>query len=252
MDRAIDSTVHLRRIAEFGGASKVSSTATDQYVRKIRPVREQPKNLKPRFTPIGVPTQKPSAVPIQKPQAPKAKPAESSDSSSSDGDSDVEMTDAATLPPSVLAKKAGTTASGVKRKQDSDSDSDTSSSESEDEVPPPKAKSAEKSSKRAKTSSEMKLEKPTTSSAPAVQGENTGQPASQLSLSEKKATPIPPPTIGRSFSHLSSANDTPSKAPATSTSKKDKKLKKNDKAAESASKTIKQTPIPVPTFGASN
>lgn len=259
MNRAIDSTIHLRRIAEFGGASKVSATATDQYVRKQRPARQQPKDLKPRFTPIGVPTTKPSAVPAQKSQASKPKPASSSSSSDS-SDSDVEMTDAATLPVSAVSmKSAAATKAGskLKRKQsteDSDSDSDTSSSDSDDEPAPAlEAKSKAKPAKRAKTAAEKKLEKLTTASAPAVQGENTRSSKSQLSLAEvKKATPVPPPSVVRTFSQASAANETPSKAPESSKDKKDKKSKKTAKSADGATTSIKQTPIPVPTWGKGN
>ncbi|KAI1451428.1 DNA-directed RNA polymerase I subunit RPA34.5-domain-containing protein [Annulohypoxylon moriforme] len=56
LNRSIDSTVHLRRIAKFGPGGAVSATATDDYAPIPRPVREQPATLKTRFTPIGVPT----------------------------------------------------------------------------------------------------------------------------------------------------------------------------------------------------
>jgi hypothetical protein len=122
--------VHLRRIAEFCGASNVSSTATDDYVRKPKPVKLQPKNLKARFTPIGVPTRKPAPVAASQ----KGKLVSDSDSDSSD----VEM-NAPELPKALEGN--------TKRKQpaDEDSDSDSTSDDSEEEPAPPK------SSKRTKT-----------------------------------------------------------------------------------------------------
>ncbi|XDG05401.1 hypothetical protein ABKA04_005016 [Annulohypoxylon sp. FPYF3050] len=56
LNRGIDSTVHLRRIAKFGPGGTVSSTADDNYAPAPKAIREQPQGLKPRFTPIGVPT----------------------------------------------------------------------------------------------------------------------------------------------------------------------------------------------------
>lgn len=238
VNRSIDSTVHLRRIAEFGGASKVSSTATDQYVRKIKPIREQPKNLKPRFTPFGVPTQKPSAAPAQnaQPKAIKSKPTakESSDSSStSDSDSDVEMTDAAALPqPTAAAKKRKQSA------ESSTSDSESSSSDSDDEPPPSKkAKSPVQSPRR------------TRKSARVAQAENAGIPIRKLPspAAAKKSTPVPPPAIGRSISEQSATTVTPSKG------KKEKKSKtERGKSSDTTPKAISQTPIPVPKFNMGN
>ncbi|KAK6085273.1 DNA-directed RNA polymerase I subunit [Seiridium cupressi] len=270
LNRAIDSTVHLRRIAEFGGASKVSSTATDQYVRQPKPIREQPKNLKARFTPIGVPTKKPVPTTTQNIQpttapATKAKPVDSnSDSSSSSGsDSDVEMTNATTIPPTPQAKSNSKTAINgtLKRKQPvekSSSDSDSSSDESDDELPPSKkTKSPEKPTKRTKVSPKQDfVESKTTSSAPAVQAENTAIPSSQISAVPKgsearKSTPIPPPKLAHSISEASGASGTPSKVVESSKSKKDKKSKKNgpSKGSDSTPKAVSQTPIPVPKFG---
>lgn len=240
VNRAIDSTVHLRRIAEFGGSSKVSSTATDQYVRQPKPVREQPKGLKPRFTPIGVPTKKPAPFQAAKKNA--------SDSGSSSGsDSDVEMTDAAALPPSVLATKAGTNGAS-KRKQSPDtssSESDSDSSDSDEEPSPPKKKSKamDKAAKRAKVSPAKELVKPVTNSpAPAIQAENIDVPSSLGKKSKTKSTPIPPPTVGRTLSQDTSA--TPSKTTGSAKSKKDKKSK-----ADSTPKAITQTPVPPPSYG---
>lgn len=70
MNRGIDSTVHLRRIAKFGPGGTVSSTADDNYAPAPKAIREQPQGLKPRFTPIGVPT---PAVQISTAAASKSK-----------------------------------------------------------------------------------------------------------------------------------------------------------------------------------
>ncbi|KAI1210237.1 DNA-directed RNA polymerase I subunit RPA34.5-domain-containing protein [Annulohypoxylon truncatum] len=63
LNRGIDSTVHLRRIAKFGPGGAVSATATDDYAAIPKAIREQPQGLKPRFTPIGVPTPTWQSVP---------------------------------------------------------------------------------------------------------------------------------------------------------------------------------------------
>ncbi|KAI0892395.1 DNA-directed RNA polymerase I subunit RPA34.5-domain-containing protein [Annulohypoxylon nitens] len=70
LNRGIDSTVHLRRIAKFGPGGTVSSTADDNYAPAPKAIREQPQGLKPRFTPIGVPT---PAVQISTTAASKSK-----------------------------------------------------------------------------------------------------------------------------------------------------------------------------------
>ncbi|KAI0475648.1 DNA-directed RNA polymerase I subunit RPA34.5-domain-containing protein [Xylariaceae sp. FL0804] len=56
VNRRIDSTVHIRRMAKFGPKGDDSATATDQYIPKTKAIREQPQGLKARYTPIGVPT----------------------------------------------------------------------------------------------------------------------------------------------------------------------------------------------------
>ncbi|KAI1087155.1 DNA-directed RNA polymerase I subunit RPA34.5-domain-containing protein [Rostrohypoxylon terebratum] len=76
LDRGIDSTVHLRRIAKFGPGGTVSSTAAENYAPAPKVIREQPEGLKPRFTPIGVPT---PTVQISTSAASKSKGSKESD-----------------------------------------------------------------------------------------------------------------------------------------------------------------------------
>ncbi|KAI1098091.1 DNA-directed RNA polymerase I subunit RPA34.5-domain-containing protein [Jackrogersella minutella] len=66
LNRGIDSTVHLRRVAKFGPGGTVSATATDDYAPIPKAIREQPEGLRPRFTPIGVPNPTPSQAPPSK------------------------------------------------------------------------------------------------------------------------------------------------------------------------------------------
>lgn len=217
--RPIDSTVHLRRIAEFGGASNVSATASDSYVRKPKPVRQQPKNLKARFTPIGVPTLKPTPVAATR----KAKAASDSDSDSSDSDSDVEMTNAPNL---ATPSSAATSQGNLKRKQPAEeagSDSDSSDSSDSDEEPAP-PKSSSKPTKRNKT--------------------ETAPPSSQVSKASK-STPVPPPSLARSKAGAAANLSTPSKAPDSTKGKKGK-TKGEKKADEGSAKKVSQTPIPLP------
>lgn len=247
VNRAIDSTIHLRRIAEFGGGSKINSTATDQYVRKPKPVREQPQNLKPRFTPIGVPTPTPAPVSATKAKSASSAAAKSKlvvesklkskseSETSSDGDSDEEMADAPALP--VSADPGTTINGGLKRKQpvdDDSSDSDSSdssdssdNSDSEDE-PAKTLKSPEKSTKRPKTVLDDIVK----------------------THDAKKSTPVPTPVMGFSTPGRPAASNTPSKLPGSKT-KSDKKAKKVDasKSSEKESKKIKETPIPPPKVG---
>ncbi|KAI0123611.1 DNA-directed RNA polymerase I subunit RPA34.5-domain-containing protein [Xylariales sp. AK1849] len=268
LNRGIDSTVHLRRIAEFGGGSKASSTATDGYIRQPRPVREQPQNLRPRFTPIGVPTPTTSSVPAQKrrPAASvpeKTKPAEDplSDSSSSSGsDSDVDMSDAPALPPPTIPTAAKNSTAPIingslKRKQPVDDETsnsgsvDSSDSEEDSVLPPMKTtKPPEKAAKRAKTDKpDVIPTKPTSSQVSNV----------AKASDAKKSTPVPPPAFGRSISSLSAASNTSSKVAKSSTSKKDKKDKQSKntdagKISEKKPRTTSQTPIPLPKIPMSN
>ncbi|KAI1346345.1 DNA-directed RNA polymerase I subunit RPA34.5-domain-containing protein [Xylaria sp. FL0043] len=102
LNHGIDSTVHLRRMAKFGPGGEVYATATENYVPVPKPIRQQPEDLRVRYTPIGVPTPAiPSAVPTKKTAVnasssqakTKASPQSSSSSDSeSDSESDVEMT----------------------------------------------------------------------------------------------------------------------------------------------------------------
>ncbi|GAW13264.1 hypothetical protein ANO14919_026440 [Xylariales sp. No.14919] len=121
LNRGIDSTVHLRRMAKFGPGGEVHATATDDYVPIPKPIREQPEGLRARYTPIGVPTPPiPSVAPTKRTTA-----SAPSSESGSDGESDVEMT----TPPASIATpsrkksaKSDVTNGDRKRKHSGDED----------------------------------------------------------------------------------------------------------------------------------
>lgn len=251
LNRGIDSTVHLRRIAKFGPSGVTKATATDAYTPIPKPVREQPQGLKPRFTPIGVPTplQTPPQVQSQPQVQPEPQPQvqahsksksksksqktrstpmakvdpysvpESSPESGSESDSDVDMTTVSKPQkpaPSQLSKKAEKPAvvnGKTKRKHPTD--------EEVKSTPTQQPQSSEKPAKRPKT-------------------DKSASKTSHLKES-KKETPVRPP-VRVPVASTPNGTPTPSKS---STSKSNGKEKESDKP-KSAVKTMKQTPIPVP------
>lgn len=237
LNHRIDSTVHLRRVAEFGAGSSVSSTATDHYIRQPKPIKEQPVGLKARYTPIGVPTQKIVKDAVAAVNASQKKTAVSG-SALSDSDSDEEMADA------PINSQPKSTNGSLKRKQppadDDDSSSETSSgsdsSNSEKEAVPASqskaSKSSEKSAKRAKTSFTVDLTK-TKFVSPAVATSSQGL-RKNLNTEAKRGTPILPPSSIVSSSDV--ANETPSKKPSSA----------KQKTLAEKPKTV--TPVPLPTF----
>ncbi|KAL7619517.1 hypothetical protein AAE478_010057 [Parahypoxylon ruwenzoriense] len=187
LNRGIDSTVHLRRMAKFGPGGAVSATATDDYAPIPKAIREQPQGLRPRFTPIGVPNPAPSQIQLLKPRAAPAAQATSSESESeSESSSDEEMANVSNLAtPSIPPKKSKSDAVNGKLKRKHPGDEEKSASTKEPQ-------SHEKSAKRPKTAS------------------------------AKKPTPVQPPVLSRV---ASPPNGTPSKAPGSSSKGKTKKDK---------------------------
>lgn len=260
LNRGIDSTVHLRRMAQFGPGGTVSSTASDEYAPQPKRVREQPQGLRARFTPIGVPTPqiaKPSPMAtrtknVARPTAHDS--SESSDSESeSESDSDEEMADAPTssLPtissPSKISE-AHVANSKLKRKQPGDEQKLQPS-------PPKEPASSEQTSKRrksvkpassAKTAS-VPASTPSGASKSKVSSSQASKPASVM-----KETPIAAPNFALLTSSASVPTNTPSKA-APATKSKDKKEKKERKSRKEATTyspptEVKRTPIPPPSF----
>ncbi|KAI1080400.1 DNA-directed RNA polymerase I subunit RPA34.5-domain-containing protein [Whalleya microplaca] len=228
LNRGIDSTVHLRRIAKFGPGGDVSATATKDYTPVPKPIRQQPKGLKPRFTPIGVPTPiPPKPLKSGRPappttskasfsNTPKFSDSASESESDSEGDSNEEMAEAPLPTSSASHKKLekSSAVNGHKRKHPSD-----------EATPAKESKISEKAAKRPKTGK---------SSTPIV------PPSKALGL--KKETPIQAPSLARVASAFSGSPST--EAPATK-----EKTKKKDKPAKALKKSSsKQTPIPPPTF----
>jgi hypothetical protein len=212
VSRGIDTTVHVSKRAHFGGNSQISATATDSYVRQPKPIRKQPENLRPRFTPIGVPTVK-TAQPSRSNQFLKADPGlDSDESEEEDEDEDVTMSNTAAHAPSLPNGK-------LKRKQPTENDGDESDDEGEEREPTlSPVKSPVKVTKRPKVSPvplppNFSQVKTTTSIAPQAASspamptkkdtpgktskskKSASQPVSTSSA--KKETPIPPPSYGQ-------------------------------------------------------
>ncbi|KAI1431909.1 DNA-directed RNA polymerase I subunit RPA34.5-domain-containing protein [Xylaria sp. CBS 124048] len=215
LNHAIDSTVHLRRMAKFGPGGEVQSTATDDYVPVPKPIRAQPEGLKARYTPIGVPTPPvPSAItaiskaPASKSSSQtstKARAASPSSSESESGsDSDVDMTTpSAPVIPASQAKPAKAAAVNGDRKRKHSGDE----------------------GQEAKRLKSMQPTKESTS---------------------MKRTPIQPPN------QTATAGATPSKQSSQEKEAKAKKEKitksKTPKPAAMSTGAVKQTPIPLPSY----
>ncbi|RYP27014.1 hypothetical protein DL768_011351 [Monosporascus sp. mg162] len=245
LNRGIDSTVHLRRMAKFGPDGTISPTASEQYAPPSRAVREQPQGLKARFFPIGVPApppNKPTPV-VNQPQkaAKQAVAQEDSESSTSDsesgsdGNSDEEMADvpASSVPISSIPSRMPTAPradSKLKRK-----------SPAKEAIPSEQSSKRHKSSKRASAAAMTEVAF-TTASGNSKLKTTSSKPSKPASVKE---TPIVPPPFSRMASDASaSSTSTPSKAAPASKSK-DKKDKK-DTATQSSATKVKQTPIPPP------
>ncbi|KAI1505118.1 DNA-directed RNA polymerase I subunit RPA34.5-domain-containing protein [Biscogniauxia marginata] len=223
LNRGINSTVHLRRMAKFGPGGEVSATAPSEYTPQPKPVRQQPQGLKVRFTPIGVPNPKlpPKAAQEQpgshKSSGPLRSTISKPSTSDSEADSDVEMTNASKVP---LPASSSATNGTLKRKLPNEGEQPSSSA----------AKGAKSDEKKS-----TKRPKSTPSRLP----------------SERKETPVQPPNLPRIAPVPTS---TPSK-PSTLKSK-DKKDKKGGKdrsgktpeGLEKPKQSPKRTPVPPPAY----
>jgi hypothetical protein len=208
LNRSIDSTVHLRRMAKFGPGGEVHATATDGYVPVPKPIREQPEGLRVRYTPIGVPSIIPSVAPMRKASieasssqinAKAHEDVSSSSESTPESESDVEM--AAPPEPTAPASKTKSAKSGItngdrKRKRSGDQD---------------------------KTIKRVKAELP-------------------AAIPSTRSTPVEPPTSS------AVPDPTPSKKPPTKAKDNKKtKIEKTPKPT-TVPPTAKRTPIPLPTY----
>ncbi|KAI1421459.1 DNA-directed RNA polymerase I subunit RPA34.5-domain-containing protein [Xylaria sp. FL1777] len=129
LNHGVDSTIHLRRMAKFGPGGEVHATATDNYVPVPKPIREQPQDLRVRYTPIGVPSPViSSAVATKKSSvnAPSSKAKTkvgvhfpSNSDSESDSESDVEMTTPTALATPASQSKSAKSglANGVRKRK---------------------------------------------------------------------------------------------------------------------------------------
>ncbi|KAI0389078.1 hypothetical protein F5Y17DRAFT_450388 [Xylariaceae sp. FL0594] len=212
LNRGIDSTVHLRRMAKFGPGGEASAKATDDYVPKPKPVREQPEGLRARYTPIGVPTPIPLPSPITASQTKgQVQPA-----SASANKSDVEMT--SPLPTTTPASKAKSSKLNSKKER--------------------KRKHATEEDASAPTEAQTSTPKE--------------QPAKRLKAQEanaKKQTPVQPPVIAAISSSATSVKETPKKTKQKKDNgKKDQTPKPMATPSSTPITAIKQTPVPLPTI----
>lgn len=195
-------------MVKFGPQGTESATAADSYAPKPRAIRQQPKGLKPRFTPIGVPkVSQPASAPVSG-QTRRGSEGET------DSDSDEEMTEAP--PPNGVSTPIAAN-SKLKRKHAPEEIAQQAAATKE-------AKSNEKGAKRHKSNKSVASMTPTSSSQ-----------ARSAATSAMKETPIPAPSLAAAGN---SSLETPSKT------KKEKK-EKNSSSKEKTSKTS-QTPIPPP------
>ncbi|XXH01506.1 hypothetical protein Hte_007866 [Hypoxylon texense] len=206
VNRAVDSTVHLRRVAKFGPNGAISSTVTNEYTPIPKPIRQQPQNLKPRFTPIGVPT--PTPPPVQSLKARPTSATQTDEESGSEVDSDEGMAEVPASPPPATptrskgSKKLSSVNGQLKRKHPGD--------EGDRPAPVQSSQLSEKSAKRSKTvkSSTSKVsstkETPILPSTPALASNGAPLKASTSLNKDKtksatkppnKLTPVPVPII---------------------------------------------------------
>ncbi|KAF3067361.1 hypothetical protein GL218_08554 [Daldinia childiae] len=197
LNRGIDSTVHLRRIAKFGPGGTVSATATEDYAPVPKAIREQPQGLRPRFTPIGVPSSTPQVQSLESRPAPVVTRAVSSSESDSESESTSDK-DSAVLPTATNSKKSKkpeVVNGKLKRKQPEGEGKS---------APVQEPRSQEKSAKRPKTT------KPTSSKVPSSSKETpilpqtpngsssnkkAKQDKSKYSIQSTKQTPVPVPKV---------------------------------------------------------
>ncbi|KAK5625222.1 hypothetical protein RRF57_000938 [Xylaria bambusicola] len=205
VNRGIDSTVHLRRMAKFGPGGEVHATATDDYVPVPKPIRQQPEGLRVRYTPIGVPTPAISnAVPAKKTPAkasqakknPAVHSSSSSDSESETG-SDVEMTTpSVSIAPASQSKptKSGL-ANGDRKRRHSGNDDQSA-----------KRVKAEQATERSSSQKQAVIQAPNPSATPSKKS-SKGKEKKDKAKQEKtpksitmtptiaKQTPIPLPNV---------------------------------------------------------
>ncbi|KAI1645166.1 DNA-directed RNA polymerase I subunit RPA34.5-domain-containing protein [Daldinia loculata] len=194
LNRGIDSTVHLRRIAKFGPGGTVSATATEDYAPIPKAIREQPQGLRPRFTPIGVPSSVPQVQPSESRPVPTAR-ADSSSESDSESESASDE-DSAVLPTPTNAKKSKKPAAvngKLKRKQPEGEVKST---------PIQEPRSQEKSAKRPKTTkpAPSKVSSSNNKETPVSTQRPNGTPSnkkekSKYSIQPTKQTPVPVPKV---------------------------------------------------------
>ncbi|KAI0517063.1 DNA-directed RNA polymerase I subunit RPA34.5-domain-containing protein [Xylaria bambusicola] len=207
LNRGIDSTVHLRRMAKFGPGGEVHATATDNYVPVPKPIRQQPEGLRVRYTPIGVPTPAiPNIVPTKTTPAkvsgsqakknPYVQSSSSSDSESESG-SDVEMTtpSASTKPASQSKPTKSGLANGDRKRKHSGADDQSAKRVKAEQIterssakkqatiqaPNPSATPSKKSSKGKEKKDKVKQEKTPKSTA--------------MTPTTARQTPIPLPNV---------------------------------------------------------
>lgn len=69
VERPVNQTMHFTRSETFPPEGPASLITTTQTVSTTKPARPQPEGLRARFTPVGVPSPKPTITPVNPPKA---------------------------------------------------------------------------------------------------------------------------------------------------------------------------------------
>ncbi|TVY46876.1 hypothetical protein LOCC1_G002795 [Lachnellula occidentalis] len=210
--KPIDQILHLQQIIKIPGMDGSTATSSKATVPAKKPVRPQPKGLKMRFLPIGFGTGNPGKIGLDvdgsstesvsysgnEEDASKGFKKPASIASSSDEESDEEMTEAPPLPKSKVSK-APTSSTPLKRKHNEGGEKKTKHSSSR-----PAPDIDDRQLKRQKT-------------------KQNGSQEDRASASTKTVTPIPPPKS------LPKTSDTPNPThePASSSLKPSKSTHSN-------------------------
>ncbi|KAI1768450.1 DNA-directed RNA polymerase I subunit RPA34.5-domain-containing protein [Hypoxylon sp. FL1150] len=196
LNRGINDTVHLRRIAKFGPDGAISATATDEYTPVPKPIRQQPQNLKPRFTPIGVPTPMPPPI-----ESLKVHPTLATETEQSEADFDSDSQAPATPTRAKGAKKSNVKNGVLKRKHPEDEGDKSTSTKAATK----RAKTTKSTTTKVSSTKETPVRPPTQpsqtngASAPATKGKAKAAKKEKKdprsSVPPAKLTPVPVPSF---------------------------------------------------------
>ncbi|KAB5542686.1 DNA-directed RNA polymerase I subunit RPA34.5-domain-containing protein [Coniochaeta sp. 2T2.1] len=245
LDAPVAQTMHLKRVTQFSQDGESILSLTQTAAAPSRSYRPQPKGLKARFQPIGIPSSATAKI--------------GSDAS----DEDVDMAEAPALPSSQKtpakkskSKDADTTDKKKKRKLDVATDepaadtpepSKKSKKARVEAQPTPKTKPEISSSQPGKVTPILPPAVPSIRLPSSSQAAPASTPSSSKAVKKESAIPLPSNFRRSSSSFSSQAVEEPK---TNGKAKKEKKSKtiKPEPASEAPKKT---TPVPVPNFPSS-